>query len=276
MAQSKRWCLTLNNYTPEEGLAMVEWPCSYGIIAKEVGTSGTPHLQCYFIFNTNQRLRGVKKFNPRGHWEVARGTTEDSVRYCSKASTAPEDIMEIGQRPKTREVTKADQKAKWLDVVRSMEEGTCKEEYPHEFLQYNSTALRLYAPEVESINEYTGHWWVGNPGTGKSRKAREDHPDLYDKLLNKWWDGYVDEETVLIDDIGPDQKMMGTFLKRYADHYPFRAEYKGGSKVIRPKTIIVTSNYSIEEIWAGDQQMIDAINRRYKTTKFLMINMRHE
>lgn len=251
---------------------MEDWPITYGIIAKEVAPStGTPHLQCYFVFKAPKRLAAIKKICPRGHWEIAKGTTEDNIKYCCKEATE-DDRMELGKRPKTRPEIGQEQHELWTDVCRAAREGTCEEEYPQQFIQYNSTINRLFDPQVDVINEYSGHWWTGRPGTGKSRKAREDYPDLYDKLLNKWWDGYRDEETVLIDDIGLDHKIMGTFLKRYADHYPFRAEYKGGSKVIRPKSVIVTSNYTIEEIWAGDQQMIDAINRRFKTTKFVMIN----
>lgn len=261
---ARRWCMTLNNYTPEEGIAMQDWPLTYGVIGKEVGDSGTPHLQCYFVFKVAQRLSALKKLSSTAHWEVAKGTTEQASTYCKKE----EDYFEIGTQPKTRKEIGDDQRERWQDVIRSAKEGTADDEYPREFIQYNSTINRLYQPKVDIINSYSGYWWTGPPGTGKSRKAREDYPDLYDKLLNKWWDGYVDEDVVLIDDICVEQKQMGTFLKRYADHYPFRAEYKGGSKVIRPSTIIVTSNYTIEEIWAGDEQMIAALKRRFKVTNF--------
>lgn len=264
MSMSKRWCFTLNNYTPEEGVALAEQECVYVIIGKEVGDQGTPHLQGYIVFKSNKRLSAVKKINSRCHWEIAKGTTEQNVAYCSKDG----DFVELGERPKTRKEIGQDQKEKWQDVVRAAREGTCEEEYPREFIQYNATINRLYSPQVESIDQYTGLWWYGAPGTGKSRKAREDYPDLYDKLLNKWWDGYVDEEVVLIDDLDKSHTHMGLFLKRYADHYPFRAEYKGGSKVIRPKVIIVTSNYSIDEIFGQDPEMAKAIRRRYKVTHF--------
>ena len=61
---------------------------------------------------------------------------------------------------------------------------------------------------------------------------------------------------------------MGSFLKRYADHYPFRAEHKGGSRLIRPKNIIVTSNYEMTEIWPADPALVAALTRRYKILRF--------
>lgn len=264
MSQGRRWCYTLNNWTSQEGLDLCAVASVYHIVGKEIGENGTPHLQGYIVFKSAKRLSGVKKLNNRCHWELAKGTTEQNVVYCSKDG----NFHEVGVRPKTPKEIGEDQHTRWLDVIRSAKEGTCAEEYPREFIQYNSTVNRLYAPDIGTIDQYNGLWWWGPPGTGKSRKARDDHPDLYDKLLNKWWDGYVDEDVVLIDDIDTTHTTMGLFLKRYADHYPFRAEYKGGSKVIRPKTIIVTSNYSIDEIFGKETEMAKAIHRRFKVTKF--------
>lgn len=44
---------------------------------------------------------------------------------------------------------------------------------------------------------------------------------------------------------------IGDFLKEWADIYPFNAEFKGGSftKGIRPKVLIVTSNYTPKELF---------------------------
>jgi len=36
-----------------------------------------------------------------------------------------------------------------------------------------------------------GVWYYGAPGTGKSLKARTDHPDAFIKAQNKWFDGYT-------------------------------------------------------------------------------------
>ena len=46
-------------------------------------------------------------------------------------------------------------------------------------------------------------------------------------MLNKWWCGYNGEKYALIDDFEPDWTGKAA-LKRWADRYPFQAEFKGG------------------------------------------------
>jgi hypothetical protein len=254
----------LNNYTQSDYDLLLGLQCKYVIIGKEVGESGTPHLQGYIVFLTNKRLSALKREHRSCHWEQARGDTASNVVYCSKEGA----WEERGTRPLSPAQQALAQHERWKDVIRSARAGTAEDEYPREFVQYNSCISRLYQPSLQTIDSYSGLWFFGRPGTGKSRTARADFPGLYDKLVNKWWDGYAGEETVLVDDLGKDHKFMGSFLKRWCDHYPFRAEHKGGSKVIRPKTIIVTSNYKISEIWDDDSELVAALERRFTLREF--------
>ena len=58
-------------------------------------------------------------------------------------------------------------------------------------------------------------------------------------------------------------KYMGHFLKKWADRYAFDAEVKGSKFIIRPERIIVTSNYSIDDIFFQDTMIREAIKRRF-------------
>lgn len=120
--------------------------------------------------------------------------------------------------------------------------------------------------KVQDLPVLDNQWIWGQPGIGKSRKARQENPGCYIKLHNKWWLGYKGEDVVLYDDLGrTDATWIGEFLKQWADHYPFPAETKGDGMVIRPRRIIVTSNYSIQELFGHDESLCEAVTRRFKS-----------
>jgi len=68
---------------------------------------------------------------------------------------------------------------------------------------------------------------------------------LYKDPFTKWWPPRVESDYVLIEDM--DElfcKNVGlNTLKIWGDEYPFNAEVKGGSALISPALVVVTSNY---------------------------------
>lgn len=61
----------------------------------------------------------------------------------------------------------------------------------------------------ELINE----WYWGIPESGKTSKAASENPLAYWKNPNKWWDGYNNEEVVIIDDWSPNHEYLIWHLK---------------------------------------------------------------
>lgn len=94
--------------------------------------------------------------------------------------------------------------------------------------------------------------------------AREMDADYYPKLCNKWWDGYRGQKHVIMDDVGLDHKCLGQHLKIWSDHYACVLETKGGAQASNYEKFIVTSQYSIDDIFSGDIPTLEAIKRRFK------------
>lgn len=100
MSQSRRWCFTLNNFVGDDEARLRNFvndnPTSYLVFGRETGLSGTPHLQGFVVFPSNRRLAAAKRqIAPRGHFEIARGTSKQASDYCKKEG----DFEEFGQVP---------------------------------------------------------------------------------------------------------------------------------------------------------------------------------
>lgn len=65
----------------------------------------------------------------------------------------------------------------------------------------------------------------------------------------------------MIDDVDKECKHMEWYYKQWLDRYPIHVESKGGMNMINPELVIITSQYSIEQIWE-DKETRDAISRR--------------
>lgn len=210
----------------------------------------------------------MKKVNERAHWEPANGSIFDNECYCSK-----EGNFEMwGDRPMDDEDKGQAGSDFYTEAWELAKQGKIEEVHPQIRVMCYNTLKRIasdYAPRPEPTGELLHEWRWGPTGKGKSRPIQEGLYGVpYIKTANtKWWDGYQGEEAVLIDDFDKEFWKLGYDLKIWADHYPFRAEVKGGSMMIRPKRIIVTSNWSIDEIW-NDEQLRGPLHRRFKEIKF--------
>jgi len=276
-----RWCFTINNYNDEE-LNMVkklDRYCLLVICSKETGAKGTPHLQGYAEFG--HRIDGgkVKKLlGGRAHIEIARGSRNDNIKYCSKEG---DDAIVIKKIPEKRifEMTTSEKiqaTYQLLTDIREMNQEEFELNHPSFFL--NSKAKYLdhrHESLVKKQEIWNGdlkkkNFWIwGESGVGKSKMAREGvkHWEVFSKPWNKWWNGFNMEKTkrVVIDD-WPDMThggdMLCQHLKVWADRYPFTGEIKGSHLAIEPKfQLIITSNYSIDQCFKNPED-VAAIKRR--------------
>lgn len=251
------------------------------------------HLQTYFVHESKDgwsNVRWVKHF-----WQHAGdlihglkvipcdGDDKECVNYCRKDYDGGfGEYVEYGTRlrnPGARE------KEDWVDYRELAKAGNF-DALPAKIYVSRATAIHAIhrvasqrpptAAKALACDPSEANVWLwGPPGTGKSWEARELFPaaaggfqPIYVKGWSKWWCNYRWEPVVLIDDIQDPSTWKSSddrvdLLKAWADRYPFPAENKGGSTaaLIRPKHIVVTSNYAPSQI--ADEQLRDAILRRF-------------
>jgi len=93
MSIAKHWCFTLNNYSQQDEDNLQSAAdfdrVSYLIYGKEVGESGTPHLQGFILLSSKSRLQWLNKHIAAAHWTVAR-SIRHSIEYCKKEGSSRE------------------------------------------------------------------------------------------------------------------------------------------------------------------------------------------
>jgi len=270
--RARGWCFTLNNYGELHELMLRRLRCQYLVYGREVGESGTPHLQGYVYFSSARTMSQVRKLIPHAHLSVRGGSHQQASDYCKKDG----DFEEIGVPPadglQQRRDAAAATASKWKEINDHAQRGDMdwiKDNFPKEYVVHKPRLESLYAPETHPLDgELLHEWWIGPTGSGKSRLLWELYPKHFAKNINKWWDGYRFEGVVAIEEWSPENAVTAQSLKKWADRYPFPGEIKGGTlQHLRPRKIIVLSNYSIEECFprAAD---LGPIQRRFKVIEF--------
>lgn len=272
MTKSRGWAFTLNNYTQRELDILMSRdflpnnPVTYLCFGKELAPeTGTPHLQGYIFFKNPVGLAFAKETvcdENTVHMEVAKGTPDQNIKYCSKSG----DFYQCGEVPQQGRRTDI---SKVRDQV--LKEGVSMLEIAENTTSYQ--ALRF----AEGLQKYKRappqrvkdvRWYYGPTGTGKSKLAFEEAGDdvWVSNRDGKWYDGYWGQKVAIFDDLRGDFCPLHTLL-RLTDRYPYRVEVKGGSVWFNPQTIIITSTHSPSECYSGVSESIQQLLRRITVLK---------
>lgn len=265
-------CFTINNYDEEEYSSVrqfLEAESKYWIVGREIGDSGTPHLQGYATFKRQITFDVVRnKLGNRAHLESSRGSPGQNREYCSKGGSFEEggELPSQGGRPPTRD----ELATSFMAAVQHGASGVAEyaNTFPGTYIFSGHNMLRnalSIQPPVErpAIRVL---WLWGLPGTGKSRRAHEEMKLAYIKdPRTKWWNGYMCETDVIIDDFGPNGIDINHLL-RWFDRYKCNVETKGGMSPLYASNFIVTSNFEPSECFKDrdgvNHPQMDALYRR--------------
>lgn len=248
--RSRRYVFTVNN--PEGEIDTSNDSIRYCVYQLEQGKEGTKHYQGYVEFKKQMTLAGVKKLG--GHWEnmhleIAKGSQEQCIKYCTKEDTRLEEPIEYGEKAK-----EGAPKRKLEDVAKDILDGASIKQVA---LQDKEHFIRHHKGIIafKNITSKERCWktkgWVfyGDTGCGKSYTAKSMFPNAFhvpDNDINKlWFDGYDGQETIVFNDFNC--KMSITFLLNLIDEYPQQLPIKGGHVQNLAKNVIFTSNIDYDQ-----------------------------
>lgn len=269
---AKHWCFTVNNPGDDEERFLYKLErlvtdrvLAYAVAGREVGESGTPHLQGFISLTAKKRFSWIKaQVHSTAHWEVARGTPQQAADYCKK----DENYVEYGDLPVSRQGQRND-----LASVREiLDTGgdllAVAEADFGVYLRYERS-LRSYmsmrTPKRDWVCEVRVFW--GDAGTGKTRRVHEleESNDLWVAVDNQlqWFDGYEGQPAVLFDDFVSVRNEKFGFLLQLLDRYAMRVPIKGGFVNWCPRRIYFTSNIPVEQWHNGvSTNQFAALRRR--------------
>lgn len=251
----------------------------------EKGKDGTVHLQYYMHFGKDKKTRvtALKKVCKHTHWTPI-GKDNGADQYAMKEETRVEGPWEFGEKPLRQNVKDECRQAR-QEKYKLCQEKTLNQLVEDGDIDISQVpvvkrALDILTAERQQMDvkplqgQLHEHniWIYGDAGVGKTGWYVDyftDNGGFYSKDKNKYWNGYTNEPNVLINDVennDVDKSQFGN-LKRWGEHQPFQAEDKYGTiKKIRPKHIVVTSNYHPRELWPNAKEL-EPILRRFMIVK---------
>ena len=283
-------CATLNNYTDEDCVKMqgfIQKYCSYGVYGKEVGESGTNHLQIYLELKDQKSVRQIRKFTPEAIANIQPRYSpkpKEAAGYCKKGKFTrddekpdegwsgyfetphstfdgfefgKEDISSPGMRTDIQKA--AEQIKSGEKTVRELrlENPMLNHQYGRTLQEIENDAKRLKFRCGETT---TCEWIHGATGVGKSHAAYVDALEPYggynpDKVYN--WDkrqkfqcGYEQQEIVIINEYKGPQEIAYGILLELIDKWPYKIERKNplAAMEFTSKHIVITSIFHPKDI----------------------------
>lgn len=251
--------------TKEEALKILKnLGAEVAIVCSESHNDGSKHLHGYADFVKRKRFKPIDFVLPDGRTaNVKPNANRGWIEYILKEDTLPSyygiDLSKpLGQARKESLYRMLLKKEKTVEDFVN--------QHPTQIINYSKlkSNLQMYFLNTDKTEKISiGNLWLyGESGIGKTHSVYKKYmPNLFIKPQNKWWDGYGGQDYVLIDDL--DTEVLGHYIKIWADKYKTIGEVKGGTVMLNYKRLIVTSNYTPEELFPDDRHMSDAIKRRF-------------
>lgn len=267
---ARRWCITDNTVTeatdPEKWSDHFDDNVKYAVWQLEKAATGKLHIQAYLKFVKPIRISGIQKILPGVHCEMAKGTDEQCIKYCSKEDskvTGPFFHGECDSQGKRRDL---DELADLLHSGKTTDE--IAEQQTASYIRYHkgiqATHQALQRKKAKTFRQVSVTVYWGETGTGKTRRCHEEAPGLFTPDLagnTLWWDGYMGEDTVLFDDFYGQVKISQ--MLRLLDGYNLPIPIKGGYTSANWTRVFITSNVHPDQ-WYTSESIPESVRSAFR------------
>jgi len=237
----------------------------YIMMQYEVGEEGTPHLHAVVHYKKAISFGRMQKKYERAHIEVV-GHWDKCVQYCSKEDTRSDGPYEWGEPPKQGKRSDLEQ------IAQVVSEGMSN----HDIALINPVWILKFRKHIDDLrntlflprepdNKMKVLWFYGASGTGKSKSAWSYEGTKYMKDNTKWWNGYCQQDVIIIDDFDCWGEIGFRQLLRITDRYPMGVELKGGYIELNSKVLIITCEHHPSKAWKDNE--LKQITRRIDEIK---------
>lgn len=263
-------------------------------IVQEFHKNGKPHLHIILCFNAEVDRIHPRAFDVVGPTKKWHGNYKSLVsephafKYLSKEydplhNYTPEEAADLIERAKLPLRKPSKKNHDWAGISTRIMAGediqTLIDEDPSLFMHCDKIERNLAAwrrlklRKAEKLKELKNVWYWGHTKAGKSKMVWDKHGDAYLKPKDQWWTDYDGEKKVHYSDVDQTHDDFLDNVKNIADWYPMKVPTKHGNAImIRPEEIIVTSNYTIREVYGmlfrkrncpWDEELVKAVERRF-------------
>lgn len=217
------------------------------------------HYQGYIEIKKKKGIKGVQTIlGNKCHVEARKGTQAEAIAYCTKTESRKQgtEPIHFGQpRQQGERVDLNEIKDSIVQGATSVDEIVLED--PETYHQYGRTLSKIedLVMRKKYRTEMTkGTWYWGPTGVGKSHKAFEGfNPDTH-YLMNcndkGWWEGYAQQETVIINDFRGE--IPYNQLLNLVDKWPFNVPRRNREPMpFTSKHVIITSSLPPNKVYVN-------------------------
>ena len=268
MCAAKCWVFTNNNFITStldvlpEKIRFIVWQ------TEQAPSTEHHHLQGYLQLHSKARLSTVKSliagaFGGSPSCQIARGTAEQNIAYCTKEETRLFGPWQMGAPVTAGQRTDLEAACALIKANKTLEEVA--ESLPATYVRYHRGLGSLRTILAGSLGKMRStfrlvYLW-GAPGCGKTSAARIRWPDAYWLTENKeaWMGTYDGQTTIVVDDFAGIMPLQ--HVLRLCQPQPYEAPVKGGHTWVGASTVVLISNQDPDSWYTNERNYPAWISR---------------